>query len=70
MSRFSMRRERGMTALALTDRDLAVMLGPASTVRAMSAGRPDVAEQLLAPCRDLAGERLRPPTVAAARIKI
>ncbi|MDC0773888.1 DNA polymerase III subunit alpha [Streptomyces sp. HD] len=42
------------------DQDLAVLLGPAAEpVRALSAGRPDVAEQLLAPWRELAGERLR-----------
>lgn len=37
-----------------------VLLGPSSEpVRALSAGRPDVAEQLLAPSREPAGERLR-----------
>ncbi|WP_329529544.1 DNA polymerase III subunit alpha [Streptomyces sp. NBC_01462] len=42
------------------DRDLVVLLGPSSEpVRALSAGRPDVAEQLLAPWRELADERLR-----------
>lgn len=42
------------------DQDLVVMLGPSSEpVRALSAGRPDVAEQLLAPWRELAGENLR-----------
>ncbi|WP_331730921.1 DNA polymerase III subunit alpha (plasmid) [Streptomyces sp. NBC_00016] len=40
--------------------DLVVLLGPASEpVRALSAGRPDVAERLLSPWRELAGERLR-----------
>ncbi|MFJ9026522.1 DNA polymerase III subunit alpha [Streptomyces sp. NPDC102259] len=40
--------------------DLVVLLGPASEpVRALSAGRPDIAERLLAPWRELAGERLR-----------
>jgi error-prone DNA polymerase len=44
------------------DQDLVVLLGPASEpVRALSAGRPDVAKQLLAPWRELAGER-RPPS--------
>ncbi|MCZ4121007.1 DNA polymerase III subunit alpha [Streptomyces sp. H39-S7] len=39
---------------------LTVLLGPASEpVRALSAGREDLAEQLLAPWRDLAGDRLR-----------
>ncbi|MFJ2397301.1 DNA polymerase III subunit alpha [Streptomyces sp. NPDC087843] len=42
------------------DRDLVVLLGPSSEpVRALSAGRPDVAGQLLAPWRELAEERLR-----------
>ncbi|MFI1177514.1 DNA polymerase III subunit alpha [Streptomyces melanogenes] len=41
-------------------RDLVVLLGPSSEpVRALSAGRTDLAEQLLEPWRDLAGERLR-----------
>ncbi|WP_248002242.1 hypothetical protein HEP85_44820 [Streptomyces sp. RPA4-2] len=45
-------------------RDLVVLLGPASEpVRALSAGRPDVTEQLLAPWRELADERLRLETV-------
>lgn len=40
--------------------DLVVMLGPVSEpVRALSAGRPDVAERLLEPWRALAGEGLR-----------
>ncbi|GGO58841.1 DNA polymerase III subunit alpha [Streptomyces lasiicapitis] len=40
--------------------DLVVLLGPASEpVRALSAGRPDVAERLLAPWRELAGDNLR-----------
>ncbi|MFD8692713.1 DNA polymerase III subunit alpha [Streptomyces sp. NPDC059651] len=39
---------------------LTVLLGPASEpVRALSAGRPDVAEQLLAPWREVAGANLR-----------
>ncbi len=42
------------------DQDLVVMLRPASEpVRALSAGRPGRAEQLVEPWRDLAGERLR-----------
>ncbi|WP_393072239.1 DNA polymerase III subunit alpha [Streptomyces sp. LN704] len=46
------------------DRDLVVLLGPASEpVRALSAGRPDLAQQLLAPWRELAEERLRLETV-------
>ncbi|MDQ1052015.1 DNA polymerase III subunit alpha [Streptomyces sp. V4I2] len=50
------------------DADLVILLGPASEpVRALSAGRPDVAEQLLAPWRDLAGERLRLETVYLGR---
>ncbi|MFE7927539.1 DNA polymerase III subunit alpha [Streptomyces sp. NPDC057456] len=45
---------------AYVGEDLVVLLGPASEpVRALSAGRPDVAERLLAPWRELAGERLR-----------
>ncbi|MEU0946895.1 DNA polymerase III subunit alpha [Streptomyces canus] len=48
--------------------DLVVLLGPASEpVRALSAGRPDVAEQLLAPWRELAGERLRLEAVYLGR---
>jgi hypothetical protein len=48
------------TLRAFADNDLVVLLGPSSEpVRALSAGRPDVAEQLLAPWRELAGERLR-----------
>ncbi|WP_116209418.1 DNA polymerase III subunit alpha [Streptomyces olivoreticuli] len=40
--------------------DLTVLLGPLSEpVRALSAGRPDLAEQLLAPWRELAGTSLR-----------
>ncbi|MCX5097789.1 DNA polymerase III subunit alpha [Streptomyces sp. NBC_00365] len=50
------------------DRDLVVLLGPASEpVRALSAGRPDVAEQLLAPWRELAGSRLRLESVYLGR---
>lgn len=42
------------------DQDLVVLLGPSSEpMRALSAGRSDIAEQLLAPWRELAGERLR-----------
>ncbi|MET8411160.1 DNA polymerase III subunit alpha [Streptomyces sp. NPDC005195] len=45
---------------AYADRDLVVLLGPSSEpVRALSAGRADVAAQLLAPWRELAEERLR-----------
>ncbi|MFF3958477.1 DNA polymerase III subunit alpha [Streptomyces sp. NPDC001890] len=40
--------------------DLTILLGPVSEpVRALTAGRPDIAQQLLAPWRDLAGENLR-----------
>jgi hypothetical protein len=47
------------------DQDLVVMLGPASEpVRALSGGRPDIAEPLLVPWRELAGERLRLRTVS------
>ncbi|MFI1700300.1 DNA polymerase III subunit alpha [Streptomyces bobili] len=50
------------------DEDLVVLLGPASEpVRALSAGRPDIAEQLLAPWRELAGERLRLEAVYLGR---
>ncbi|UXY25114.1 DNA polymerase III subunit alpha (plasmid) [Streptomyces cynarae] len=53
---------------AYADQDLVVMLGPASEpVRALSAGRPDVAEQLLAPWRELAGEQLRLEAVYLGR---
>ncbi|WP_330315081.1 DNA polymerase III subunit alpha [Streptomyces sp. NBC_00523] len=39
---------------------LTMLLGPASQpVRALSAGRPDIAEQLLAPWREVAGANLR-----------
>ncbi|WLQ53810.1 DNA polymerase III subunit alpha (plasmid) [Streptomyces poriferorum] len=42
------------------DQGLTVLLGPASEpVRALSAGRPDVAEELLAPWREVAGVNLR-----------
>ncbi|CAM5622722.1 DNA-directed DNA polymerase OS=Streptomyces alboniger OX=132473 GN=dnaE PE=4 SV=1 [Streptomyces alboniger] len=48
--------------------DLVVLLGPSSEpVRALSAGRPDIAERLLAPWRDLAGERLRLESVYLGR---
>ncbi|MFD5717162.1 DNA polymerase III subunit alpha [Streptomyces sp. NPDC127036] len=47
------------TLRAYADEDLVVILGPsAEPMRALSAGRPDVAEQLLAPWRELAGDRL------------
>ncbi|MGW6570456.1 DNA polymerase III subunit alpha [Streptomyces sp. NPDC054975] len=42
------------------DAGLTVLLGPASEpLRALAAGRPDVAERLLAPWRELAGANLR-----------
>lgn len=45
-----------------------MLLGPtAEPVRALSAGRPDVAERLLAPGRGLAGERLRLEAVYPGR---
>ncbi|KMS74169.1 DNA polymerase III subunit alpha [Streptomyces viridochromogenes] len=50
------------------DHDLVVLLGPTSEpVRALSAGRPDAAARLLAPWRELAGERLRLETVHLGR---
>jgi error-prone DNA polymerase len=50
------------------DRDLVLLLGPASEpARALSAGRPDVAEQLLAPWCELAGPRLRLESVYLGR---
>lgn len=50
------------------DQDQVLLLGPASEpVRALSAGRPDVAEQLLAPWRELAGPRLRLESVYLGR---
>ncbi|GHB28928.1 DNA-directed DNA polymerase [Streptomyces umbrinus] len=53
---------------AYADQDLVVLLGPSSEpMRALSAGRPDVAEQLLAPWRELAGERLRLESVYLGR---
>jgi error-prone DNA polymerase len=56
------------TLHAYADQDLVVLLGPAfEPVRALSAGRPDVAEQLLAPRRELAGERLRLEAVYLGR---
>ncbi|MFM9812892.1 DNA polymerase III subunit alpha [Streptomyces scabiei] len=56
------------TLRAYADQDLVVLLGPASEpVRALSAGRPDVAEQLLAPWRELAGEQLRLEAVYVGR---
>ncbi|MGW7063561.1 DNA polymerase III subunit alpha [Streptomyces sp. NPDC054904] len=46
------------------DKGLLVLLGPVSEpVRALSAGRPDLAEQLIAPWRELAGANLRLETV-------
>lgn len=48
--------------------DLVVLHGPSSEpMRALSAGRPDVAEQLLAPWREPAGERLRLESVYLGR---
>ncbi|MFE1190110.1 DNA polymerase III subunit alpha [[Kitasatospora] papulosa] len=42
------------------DQKITILLGPASEpVRALSAGRPDLAEQLLVPWRDVAGANLR-----------
>ena len=56
------------TLHAYADQNLVVLLGPASEpVRALSAGRPDVAEQLLVPWRELAGEQLRLETVYLGR---
>ncbi|MFJ8273792.1 DNA polymerase III subunit alpha [Streptomyces sp. NPDC094154] len=56
------------TLRAYADQDLVVLLGPASEpVRALSAGRPDVAEQLLVPWRELAGEQLRLEAVYLGR---
>lgn len=44
------------TLRSYADQDLVVLLGPSSEpVRSLSAGRADVAEQLLAPWRELAG---------------
>ncbi|MER7810300.1 DNA polymerase III subunit alpha [Streptomyces sp900116325] len=43
-----------------TDEGLTIVLGPASEpVRALSSGRPDIAEQLLDPWREVAGANLR-----------
>ncbi|MGW6877420.1 DNA polymerase III subunit alpha [Streptomyces xanthophaeus] len=48
------------TLARYTDKELLVLLGPVSEpVRALSAGRPDLAEQLIAPWRELAGANLR-----------
>ncbi|MET7695254.1 DNA polymerase III subunit alpha [Streptomyces sp. NPDC005483] len=56
------------TLRAYADDDLVVLLGPASEpVRALSAGRLDVAEQLLVPWREMAGERLRLEAVYLGR---
>jgi error-prone DNA polymerase len=42
------------------DQDLIVLLGPTSEpVQALAAGRPDLAEPLLLPWRELASDRLR-----------
>ncbi|MGI5508826.1 DNA polymerase III subunit alpha [Streptomyces sp. CA-106131] len=50
------------------DSDLVVLLGPTSEpVRALSAGRPDVAERLLTPWRELVGSRLRLESVYLGR---
>ncbi|MFB9584743.1 DNA polymerase III subunit alpha [Streptomyces goshikiensis] len=46
------------------DEDLVVLLGPVSEpARALSAGRPDLAEHLIAPWREMAGANLRLETV-------
>ncbi|MFD3542448.1 DNA polymerase III subunit alpha [Streptomyces sp. NPDC058662] len=46
------------------DQDLTVLLGPVSEpVRALAAGRPDLAEELLAPWREVAGANLRLETL-------
>lgn len=46
------------------DEELLVLLGPVSEpVRALSAGRPDLAERLIAPWRELVGANLRLETV-------
>ncbi|WP_327749745.1 DNA polymerase III subunit alpha [Streptomyces europaeiscabiei] len=56
------------TLRTYADQDLVVLLGPASEpVRALSVGRPDVAEQLLAPWRELAGDQLRLEAVYLGR---
>ncbi|MFF1809380.1 DNA polymerase III subunit alpha [Streptomyces sp. NPDC058251] len=56
------------TLRTYADQDLVVLVGPASEpVRALYAGRPDVAEQLLAPWREVAGERLRLEAVYLGR---
>ncbi|MFD9047914.1 DNA polymerase III subunit alpha [Streptomyces zaomyceticus] len=48
------------TLRAFAGEDLVVLLGPASEpMRALAGGRPDVAERLLEPWRDLAGADLR-----------
>lgn len=53
---------------AYADRDLVVLLGLSSEpVRALSADRPDVAERLLAPWRELAGEQPRLEAVYLGR---
>ncbi|MGW2689899.1 DNA polymerase III subunit alpha [Streptomyces sp. NPDC001414] len=50
------------------DQDLVVLLGPSSEpLRALSAGRPDVAGRLLAPWQELVGPRLRLETVYLGR---
>ncbi|MDX2576676.1 DNA polymerase III subunit alpha [Streptomyces scabiei] len=56
------------TLRSFADQDLVMLLGPSSEpVRALSGGRPDVAGQLLAPWRELAGERLRLEAVYLGR---
>ncbi|OEJ22466.1 DNA polymerase III subunit alpha [Streptomyces subrutilus] len=52
------------TLCRYADQDLLVLLGPVSEpVRALSAGRPDLAERLIAPWREMAGGNLRLETV-------
>ncbi|MFJ5026090.1 DNA polymerase III subunit alpha [Streptomyces goshikiensis] len=52
------------TLARYADKELLVLLGPVSEpVRALSAGRPDVTEELIAPWRELAGANLRLETV-------
>ncbi|GGZ89964.1 DNA-directed DNA polymerase [Streptomyces subrutilus] len=47
------------------DEELLVLLGPVSEpVRALSAGRPDLAERMIAPWRELVGANLRLETVS------
>jgi error-prone DNA polymerase len=50
------------------DQDLIVLLGPTSEpVQALAAGRPDLAEPLLLPWRELASDRLRLEAVYLGR---